>query len=88
MLKKDEIIWLTPEKGNVHSFTALENSAILDILAPDYDNNARYCNFYKEIEDNQTKKSIINCFEDSAAGVGNQNQEPAKNKAQILDASL
>lgn len=48
-LKKEEIVWLTPETGNLHSFTAMEDSAIFDILAPDYDHNSRYCNFYREV---------------------------------------
>lgn len=40
----------------MHCFTALEDSAILDILTPDYDHNHRYCNFYTEVGTSQGSK--------------------------------
>ena len=50
----------------MHCFTALEDSAILDILTPDYDHNHRYCNFYTEVgagaaQENKLK-SMFNMF--------------------------
>ena len=36
-LKSGDVSFLTPEKRNIHSFTALEDTAILDILVPNYD---------------------------------------------------
>ena len=49
LLKEGDIVNLTPVKGNVHSFSALKNTIILDILTPNYDEVYRFCNFYKEI---------------------------------------
>jgi hypothetical protein len=37
-----------PDKGNVHTITALEESAFFDILAPPYDPPYRSCHFYTE----------------------------------------
>jgi len=50
---KNELIYLTPQKGNVHQFEAIENSAIFDILVPKYDLIDRFCNFYeiRQIDD-------------------------------------
>lgn len=50
-LVKDDVSYLTPEKRNIHSFTALEDTAILDILVPNYDESSRFCNFYLEAVD-------------------------------------
>jgi len=41
-----KMVW--PDKGNVHSLDALEDSAIIDILAPPYDPPLRSCHYYKE----------------------------------------
>lgn len=49
VLKAGDISFLTPEKKNVHSFTAVEDTALLDILLPNYDDTTRFCNFYSEI---------------------------------------
>jgi hypothetical protein len=35
---------------NIHSFVALEDTAMLDILLPNYDENTRFCNFYIEAD--------------------------------------
>jgi len=63
-LEKEEVVYLTPERGNVHCFTALEDSAILDILTPDYDMNHRYCNFYTEVGSplDKNSKSMFDMF--------------------------
>ncbi len=53
--------YLTPNLKNIHSFTALEDTAILDILLPNYDETTRFCNFYMEVDyynDNQEEKKI------------------------------
>mgnify|MGYP003878741083 FL=1 len=44
-----DILELGPNKGNIHSFLALEDTALLDILLPNYDNKERFCNFYYEL---------------------------------------
>lgn len=41
---------LTPVKGNIHSFTAVKDTLILDILTPYYDQQTRFCNFYAEVD--------------------------------------
>lgn len=47
-----ETRWLTPEAGNLHSFTAKEWTAVFDVLVPPYDENAgRACSFYRERTD-------------------------------------
>lgn len=63
VLKKEDISYLNPEMKNVHSFKALEDTAILDILIPNYDDENRFCNFYLEVnEENEEIKldEIIN----------------------------
>jgi len=49
---------LTPSKGNIHSFEALEDTAILDVLIPNYDNVSRYCNYYEELKGFEPRDSI------------------------------
>jgi len=49
ILKAEEVTYLTPERKNIHSFTALEDTAILDVLLPNYDDTTRFCNFYMEM---------------------------------------
>ena len=50
VLKTNDIVNLTPLKGNVHSFKAITDTVILDILTPNYDQVYRFCNFYRELE--------------------------------------
>lgn len=45
-----EMLNLTPVKGNIHSFTAVKDTIILDILTPYYDQQTRFCNFYAEVD--------------------------------------
>lgn len=47
ILKTNDLLYLTPFTGNMHSFKAIEDSIILDILIPRYDMINRFCNFYK-----------------------------------------
>lgn len=64
---------LTPEQGNIHRITALENTAFLDILLPNYNETDRICNFYKEVyeeEMSEEKKS-----EEKAGQAGNTEME-------------
>jgi len=49
ILKAEDVTYLTPERKNIHSFTALEDTAILDVLLPNYDDTNRFCNFYMEM---------------------------------------
>lgn len=48
--KAGDMINLTPIRGNLQEFKALQNTVLLDVLMPYYDNKTRFCNFYKEIE--------------------------------------
>jgi PCO_ADO len=70
--------YLNPIYKNIHSFRALEDTAILDILIPNYDDETRFCNFYMEVDDdNQEVKieEIIQNNENKANGLhmnGNQ----------------
>lgn len=50
-MKKDDVSYLNPIYKNIHSFKALEDTAILDILVPNYDDETRFCNFYMEVDD-------------------------------------
>ncbi len=45
-----EMINLTPSTGNIHAFTAIEDSIVFDILTPYYDQETRFCNFYMEVD--------------------------------------
>ena len=56
-----DILNLAPNKGNIHSFFALEDTAFLDVLLPNYDNEERFCNFYYELDtesDNSDEEAI------------------------------
>jgi len=55
----DEINFLTPEKGNIHKFTALEDTAILDILLPNYNEDDHYCNYYIEETEFEERRNGI-----------------------------
>lgn len=57
MLRTGELNCLTPELGNIHRITALENTAFLDILLPNYNETDRICNFYKEIHEEEVKSN-------------------------------
>ena len=48
--KTGDLINLTPTRGNLHEFKALENTILFDVLTPYYDNKTRFCNFYREVE--------------------------------------
>lgn len=48
--KEGDLINLTPLRGNLHEFKAIQNSIVFDVLTPYYDNKNRFCNFYKEVE--------------------------------------
>lgn len=50
------MINLTPIQGNIHSFTAVTDTVIFDILTPYYDQEIRFCNFYKEIDGSKPTK--------------------------------
>ena len=52
LVKQDDIVYLTPVKGNIHAFDAEEDTAVLDILIPNYEGYERFCNFYEEIVSN------------------------------------
>lgn len=47
ILKKNDVIYLTPFLANIHQFEAQEDSAFLDVLIPKYDLINRFCNFYE-----------------------------------------
>ncbi len=44
---ESEVTVTTPEIGNIHSFLALEDSLLIDLLIPSYDSTHHLCNFYK-----------------------------------------
>jgi hypothetical protein len=50
------MINLTPIQGNIHTFYALSDTLIFDILTPYYDQETRFCNFYKEIDGSKPSK--------------------------------
>jgi len=50
LCEEGEMINLTPLTGNVHSFTAIKDTIIFDILTPYYDQETRFCNFYLEVD--------------------------------------
>ena len=39
-------IFLRTDRNNIHEFTALENTAVFDILLPPYDELLRSCSYY------------------------------------------
>lgn len=53
------MINLTPLSGNIQEFKALENTVLLDVLTPYYDNKSRFCNFYKEVEPKTNLKKKV-----------------------------
>ena len=58
-LLNNEVVYLNPDRGNLHSFQATEEvAAILDIIFPDYDYEDRFCNFYKIISESKNSNSI------------------------------
>ena len=57
--KPGDLINLTPSRGNLHEFKALENTILFDVLTPYYDNKTRFCNFYKEVEPKANLKKKV-----------------------------
>lgn len=51
VLKPNEGSVLSPKAGNLHRLVALEDSAIVDLLAPKYDLETRFCNFYEILKE-------------------------------------
>lgn len=51
--EEGEMINLTPLTGNVHSFVAVQDTIIFDILTPYYDQETRFCNFYLEVDNHK-----------------------------------
>lgn len=45
-----------PNRANLHEFTALSNSAILDILAPSYDPVSRPCTYFRELDEDEIQR--------------------------------
>ena len=48
-LKENDVITTLPHKNNIHTFTALENTSVLQILVPDYDHKERRCAYWKVV---------------------------------------
>ncbi|RZK04273.1 MAG: hypothetical protein EOO43_22555 [Flavobacterium sp.] len=48
-LGPNDITFLTPDRGNIHTFTAHDNTIFLDISIPINDAPS-YCNYYQEIQ--------------------------------------
>merc|ERR1711971_204854 len=44
---QDEVMVTLPHKQNIHGFTATENTAVLQILVPDYDHKERVCSYWE-----------------------------------------
>ena len=57
--KADDLINLTPVRGNLHEFKAIKNTIVFDVLTPYYDNKARFCNFYREVEPKTNLKKKV-----------------------------
>jgi hypothetical protein len=48
-LLQDDLFDLTPTRGNLHCFRALDTTVILDVLTPNYDDKLRNCNYYQVV---------------------------------------
>lgn len=48
--EEGELLNLTPLRGNIHTFTAVKNTVVFDVLTPYYDEETRFCNFYLEVD--------------------------------------
>lgn len=48
--KENEAIITLPNKDNIHEFTATENTAILQILLPEFDHKQRICSYWKVMD--------------------------------------
>ena len=46
-LKENDVIVTLPHKENIHEFVANENTSILQILVPDYDQKQRRCSYWE-----------------------------------------
>lgn len=68
-LKEDEILsapnsWvLYPDKKNLHSFVALEDTAIFDVITPPYSDDGRNCSFFT-IDDQPKISSPYVCLQE------------------------
>jgi Protein of unknown function (DUF1637). len=58
IFKEGEMVNLTPVRGNIHSFTAITDTIIFDILTPYYDQETRFCNFYLEVDNIKPNKVV------------------------------
>ena len=50
-------MFLTPEKGNIHSIVALENAILVDILLPGY-SEGHLSTYYEEVAANYDIKNV------------------------------
>merc|ERR1712154_314525 len=46
-VRTDEVLLTLPHKQNIHGFTAMENTSVLQILLPDYDHSERVCSYWE-----------------------------------------
>jgi hypothetical protein len=52
------VVYLHQKYRNLHSIHALENTAFLDILLPDYDHKNRFCNFYQLVSHSENQSTF------------------------------
>eukprot|EP01111_Echinosteliopsis_oligospora_P002123 TRINITY_DN1310_c2_g1_i1.p1 TRINITY_DN1310_c2_g1~~TRINITY_DN1310_c2_g1_i1.p1 ORF type:complete len:278 (-),score=85.63 TRINITY_DN1310_c2_g1_i1:160-993(-) len=50
--------------GNIHSYTALDASALFDVLTPPYNNSDRSCNYYEEVDGEEEEEEEDDYCED------------------------
>jgi hypothetical protein len=43
------LLWLTPNRGNIHEIEALQDSVLLDLFLPNY-SSSRVCTYFQEIQ--------------------------------------
>jgi len=55
ILRTNDVTYLTPEKGNIHNFSAKEDTIVFDVLFPSY--NELFCNYYEEVPQNMDFKN-------------------------------
>lgn len=78
--KTGDIINLTPIRGNLHEFKAIQNTIIFDILLPYYDNKIRFCNFYKEVEPKTNIKKKVKKVSKTGEAVEGKTTLPGEDK--------
>lgn len=49
---------LSPDKGNLHAISAVEDSAFFDVLLPPYNHTNRQCSYFKIQQDTETGRQI------------------------------